>query len=147
MKYIIPAQINIYAFFLNISLQYFLDFHSLELQPQTLLLTSGHGHPTSTADDLTNACYNQLIYSSFQTQHKYQYQYIAISHISITFLSLSCTQHIDLTNSIPFSRPPQFISPSLHPQHPSTLYSPSYLLQTTHINHPLSGLFSSFPPF
>ena len=33
------------------------------------------------------------------------------------------------------SRPPQLISPSFHPQHPSTLSSPSLLLQTTHINH------------
>ena len=51
------------------------------------------------------------------------------------------------TNSISFSRQPQFISPSFHPQHPSTLPSPSHLLQTTHINQPLSQFLTNFSPF
>ena len=77
------------------------------------------------------------------------------SHHSITYhsyfyhllIQLPLRHHSHTTISISFSRPPQLISPSFHPQHPSTLPSPSHLLQTTHINHPLSHFFTNFSPF
>ena len=47
------------------------------------------------------------------------------------------------TNSTYFSRPPRWISSSFNPHHPSTLPSPSHLLPTTHINHPLSQFFTN----
>ena len=44
-------------------------------------------------------------------------------------------------------RPPLLISPSFHPHHPSTLPSPSHLLQTTHINHLFLSSLQTSPPF
>ena len=72
-------------------------------------------------------------------------------HHSITYPSYFFTQLLlhhnsHTTNSISFSRPPQIISPSFHPQHPSTQPSPYHLLQTTHFNHPLSQFFTNFFP-
>ena len=71
------------------------------------------------------------------------------SHHSITYTSyfhqlLTQLLHyhiIHTTNSISFSRSQQFISRSFHPQNPSTLSSPSHLLQTTHFNHHPSQFF------
>ena len=73
------------------------------------------------------------------------------SHHSIThpsyfyhlFTQLLFHHYSHTINSISFSSPPQHTSPSFHPQHPSTLSSPSHLLQTTHINHPLYQLFTN----
>ena len=38
----------------------------------------------------------------------------------------------------------QPISPSLHPQHHRAPFSPSHLLQITHVNHPLTQFFTNF---
>ena len=76
------------------------------------------------------------------------------SHHSITYLSdfyhlytqLLLHHNSHTTNTISFSTPPQLMFPSFHPCHPSTLPSPSHLLRTTHINHPLSQFFTNISP-
>ena len=93
--------------------------------------------------------------SSFRSIHTNQPQHIPFKnyncHHSTTYISyfhhlfthLLLHRNSHNTKSISFSRPTQPISP-LHPQHPSVLSSPSHLLQTTHINHPLSQFLTNF---
>ena len=86
--------------------------------------------------------YPQISFSTSSSKSKTT----AITHPSyfhhLTQLLHHHNSHI--TRSISFYRPPQLSSPSLHPQHPSTLSSSSHLLQATHINHPLSQFFTHF---
>ena len=87
-------------------------------------------HPQHTLFKNKHNCLHSITYQSY-------------FHHLLTQLLLHHNSHT--TNSISSCKiPPQHISPSLHPQHPRTMPSPSHFLQTTHTNHPLSQFFTIF---
>ena len=76
-------------------------------------------------------------------QQKYHHSITYSSYFHHLFRQPLFHHNSYTTYSISFSRPPQLISHSIHIQHSCTLSSPSHLLQTTHINYPLSQFFKN----